>query len=125
MEDNLIKPKSAKDIKAGDIVTTVGGKYANLTVEVVKVGGSYVTFLHPVTKETKRTWWSFCYVHPVKDETIQRETMTPSDVQVDVLLEMLTEKLQNCSIQKHTECLKIIQDGLNKRKNSVSAKPSK
>ena len=44
MENILIKPNSIKEIKVGDIITTVGGKHAHLTAKVVKVGTSYITF---------------------------------------------------------------------------------
>ena len=124
MYDNLIKPKSVKDFKVGDTVTTIGGKYANLTAKVVKVGSSYITFLHPITKKENRTWWSSCYIHPPKNDKGASKTTSSSETQVDVLLELLTGKLDDCSITKHIECVEIIKESLNKRKNSISEKSS-
>ena len=122
MEEELLKPKSIKDISVGSTITTVGGKYNNLTAKVAKVGGSYVTFLHPITKEQKRTLWKHCYLHV----NVGSETKPPkppkgfseqgaSKKQVEVLMDLLNEKLKDCSINTHKECVSIMQKNLEER----------
>ena len=73
-----------------------------------------------MTKQHTRTWWTFCRLHPKTTEKNEKIGDISSDTKVDVLVELLTEKLDACSIEKHIECVSIIETGLKKRQSDAN-----
>ena len=114
----MLKPKSISEIGVGQTITIVGGKYRNVTTVVTKVGTTYVTFTHPVTKDSNRAHWSFCRVHHVAAPnnvnlgTNNLNKSTSARQQVDVLIDLLMEKLAECTVEDRAVAMQTLQSKL-------------